>query len=118
MSIPFSIVSTSECLFLVKKNFGCNLISLKSLIIHVDKFASPYLDPCKKKLCEFFSKCIKKSDGKAECTCPVCDDSKNGYSPVCGYDGKTYASQCELEKASCEKKTDIKVAKREACGKI
>ena len=74
------------------------------------------IDPCKKKLCEFYSKCIKGSDGKAECACPVCDN-KEQYSPVCGDDGKTYASQCELENESCAKKRDIKTAKEEACGK-
>ena len=76
-----------------------------------------FIDPCKKKLCEFYSKCIKGSDGKAECACPVCDN-KEKYSPVCGDNGNTYASQCELERDSCIKKSHIKMAKKEACGKL
>ena len=75
-----------------------------------------FVDSCKQKFCEFHSKCIKKSDGNAECACPVCD-KKEKYSPVCGDDGKTYASQCELEKASCERKMQIKSVKKVACGK-
>ena len=67
-------------------------------------------------MCEFYSTCIKRSDGKAECACPVCDN-KEKYSPVCGDNGKTYASQCELEKESCVKKVNIKMAKKEACGR-
>ena len=74
------------------------------------------LDPCEKKLCEFSSKCIKKRDGKAECVCPVCN-YKEQYSSVCGDDGKTYASKCELEKASCEGKRKINAVKKTACGK-
>ena len=68
-------------------------------------------------MCEFYSKCVKGSDGKAECVCPVCDN-KEKYSPVCGDNGKTYASQCELERDSCFKKSHIKIAKKEACGKL
>ena len=75
-----------------------------------------FVDPCKEKLCEFYRKCMKGNDGKATCVCPVCD-SKEKYSPVCSDNGKTYASQCELEKEACVQNSDIKMAKKEACGR-
>ena len=76
-----------------------------------------FLDPCKKRVCEYNSKCIRRSDETAECSCPVCTEN-NGYSPVCGDDGKTYASQCELERSSCEHKKNMKVVKKKACGEL
>ena len=84
--------------------------------IFIPCIKSSFVDPCKEKLCELYGKCIKNNDGKAECACPVCD-TKDQYSPVCGDNGVTYASQCELEKTSCEKKEQIKSIKKTACGK-
>ena len=70
-----------------------------------------------KQTCDFQSKCLRTSDNKADCACQLC--AKDGkYSPVCGDDGKTYASQCELEKSSCEQKRNLKVAKKGACGEL
>ena len=71
------------------------------------------IDPCSKKLCEFHSICLSRTDRGAECVCPSCTDD---YKPVCGSDGKTYANDCELRKAACERQKEIKVAKKEACG--
>ena len=56
-------------------------------------------------------------DGRGECSCPTCD-STPGADAVCGSDGRTYASSCHVESASCRMKKDIKVAKRGACGKL
>lgn len=75
------------------------------------------LDPCKTRLCEHYSRCMKKADDTSECVCPVCS-VKDEYSPVCASDGKTYASQCELESTSCKEKKKKSMVKRTACGEI
>ena len=46
--------------------------------------------------------------------CPICKDD---YSPVCGTDGITYASECYLKQAACTSKRQLDVAKFSACGK-
>ncbi len=74
-----------------------------------------FLDPCKEKVCEFFSKCIAKADNTAACACPVCEENE-GYSPVCGSDAKTYASECRLQMTSCKEKRVLRITKRTACG--
>ena len=59
---------------------------------------------------------MKRVDGTSECICPQCDDA-NGYSIVCGSDGRTYANICEMKRASCRDKKNIIVAKKASCGK-
>ena len=75
-----------------------------------------FTDPCEKKVCDLYSKWFRRSDDSTECVCPQCRQNIK-YSPVCGDNGKSYASQCELEKTSCEQNKVIKTIKREACGK-
>ena len=76
-----------------------------------------FLDPCRKKVCRNYSNCLARSDGTAECNCRSCKDVLR-YSPVCGDDGKTHASQCELEMISCNEERNLKIVKKEPCGKI
>ena len=69
-----------------------------------------------KSVCEIYSKCNRRSDGTAECVCPVCH-GKDDYELVCGDDGKTYANLCELQKAACRQMKVVKAVSRKACGK-
>ena len=73
------------------------------------------IDPCKKLVCEFYSKCNRRTDDTAECICPLCN-YKEPYTPVCGDNGKVYGSQCQLEKAACKQMKNIKAVSRDACG--
>ncbi len=90
---------------------------LKSQIFEYMNRFVVFVDPCKKVVCEFFSKCIRKEDNTAECACPVCDVDEK-YSPVCGTDAKTYASECQLKSIACREKKNTNIAKRTACGRL
>jgi len=52
----------------------------------------------------------------AKCVCPSCIGDL--HEPVCGSDGKSYASRCYLHKASCQSEKSIVVVKKEPCGKF
>lgn len=67
---------------------------------------------CKTKDCQINAHCVATLDGQAKCVCPLCDDE---YDVICGNDGINYASQCWMERESCLKSKEIKVAKKEPC---
>lgn len=55
------------------------------------------------------------NDRTTQCMCPVCPYTEI-YKPVCGSNGRTYATSCLLQQASCNQKKDIRVAKDNSCG--
>ncbi|XP_032969713.1 agrin isoform X4 [Rhinolophus ferrumequinum] len=68
--------------------------------------------PCLGVQCPFGAVCAVKN-GKAEC---VCQQTCSGiYDPVCGSDGVTYGSTCELEATACALGQEIRVARRGPC---
>nr|XP_019567657.1 PREDICTED: agrin isoform X2 [Rhinolophus sinicus] len=68
--------------------------------------------PCVGVQCPFGAMCAVKN-GKAEC---VCQQTCSGiYDPVCGSDGVTYGSTCELEATACALGQEIRVARRGPC---
>uniref|UniRef100_T1JZW6 Agrin n=1 Tax=Tetranychus urticae TaxID=32264 RepID=T1JZW6_TETUR len=76
-----------------------------------------YDGPCQTCLdmnCMHYSVCeIDLETSKAHCVCPkVCirDDR-----PVCGSNGKTYESECELQMASCHLQINLTVAHHGSC---
>ena len=80
------------------------------------KFVHVIVDPCLIVKCEFNAKCNKRADRTTECVCPICN-SGSKTKAICGSDGKTYASYCHLNSASCRMKKKITVIKDEPCGK-
>lgn len=73
------------------------------------------LDGCEKhKNCSPNSICLWSQDGTTKCVCEK--QCSYAYSPVCGSDGLTYASECQLNRQACEEQSDLSVVDSNACG--
>uniref|UniRef100_A0A8C5IU79 Agrin n=1 Tax=Junco hyemalis TaxID=40217 RepID=A0A8C5IU79_JUNHY len=67
--------------------------------------------PCKScgsSVCSFGSRCVA-----GQCLCPRCQ--RQPPAPVCGTDGVTYGSPCQLQEASCQLQRSIEVARMGPC---
>lgn len=72
---------------------------------------------CQDLNCTHFSRCQIASNGRAECQCPECPAPAQKR-PVCGSNGITYESECQLQMKSCESGSKISVWKEGACGEF
>ena len=79
----------------------------------VSTVAPTTLTPCAVVKCGFFATC-EVINGSASCVCA--QSCSNVSKPVCGSDGVTYESICELEKSSCQQQKNITVVKQGMCG--
>uniref|UniRef100_A0A8D0BR09 Agrin n=1 Tax=Salvator merianae TaxID=96440 RepID=A0A8D0BR09_SALMN len=63
--------------------------------------------------CRFNGVCLNRR-GAPRCSCEriVCDGS---YHPLCGRDSRTYANDCERQKAECQQRTAIPVKHQGPC---
>lgn len=59
-------------------------------------------------MCAFGALCLA-----GQCVCPRCEHPLPG--PVCGTDGVTYRSACELREAACLQQTRIEEARAGPC---
>uniref|UniRef100_A0A6I8PQH2 Agrin n=1 Tax=Ornithorhynchus anatinus TaxID=9258 RepID=A0A6I8PQH2_ORNAN len=67
-------------------------------------------ETCGATVCSFGAICV---DG--QCECPRCDPQGQAPSPVCGSDGVTYSSACELRAAACRRAEKIEEAQAGVC---
>ncbi|XP_077787491.1 agrin isoform X2 [Podarcis muralis] len=69
-------------------------------------------DKCKDE-CRFNGVCLNRR-GAARCSCEriACDGS---YRPLCGRDSRTYANDCERQKAECQQRAAIPVKHQGPC---
>ncbi|CAK8688854.1 unnamed protein product [Clavelina lepadiformis] len=80
---------------------------------------APVIDEtvCEAVSCGYSSVCqvVVGTDGSRapSCVCPVCDEFRT--SPVCGSDGTTYRTHCDLKRMSCFKTKDISIVRRSSC---
>ncbi|XP_053542529.1 agrin isoform X2 [Ictalurus punctatus] len=70
--------------------------------------------PCLKKTCEFGSSCVVKN-GEAVCEC--LDTCLQASDPVCGSDGQTYTSQCQMNAIGCTLQKHIQIKHKGPCDK-
>lgn len=68
----------------------------------------PSVDTCGDTVCAFGALCVA-----GQCVCPRCERPPPG--PVCGSDGVTYRSACELREAACQQQTQIEEARAGPC---
>jgi len=73
------------------------------------------VNPCLSVRCQVGEECDINKFGIARCECPPqCEPIMR---PVCGQDGRTYESLCEMRRASCMQKKIIEVKHTGSCGK-
>lgn len=70
--------------------------------------APPAVETCGDVVCAFGALCLA-----GQCVCPRCEHPLPG--PVCGTDGVTYRSACELREAACQQQTRIEEARAGPC---
>ena len=63
--------------------------------------------------CQYNAQCLSRQDGSFKCVCPLCTSI---YQPVCGDDGTSYASECELKREACKQKKELRIVERKPCG--
>ncbi|XP_038060853.1 agrin-like isoform X2 [Patiria miniata] len=70
---------------------------------------------CQNKQCPFGAECMITPDGaSAKCVCSQeCDALE--YNPVCGGDGVDYPNECEMKRASCLQRREIRIIFQGKC---
>ncbi|KAK8742072.1 hypothetical protein OTU49_002092 [Cherax quadricarinatus] len=73
-------------------------------------------EPCELQFCEWGGECVTDENGVASCACPTtCPPPSSTTSPVCGTDGSTYNTICELRRHACSRKHNIRIRHSGAC---
>ena len=71
---------------------------------------------CDSVKCDFYAECFDDGQGLTTCECPSSCGSALTQT-ICGNDGQTYTSDCEMRKTSCQQGKLISKAYDGNCGK-
>nr|CAD7439829.1 unnamed protein product [Timema bartmani] len=88
----------------------------KSLRIIYRGKCSSGVNPCVSVHCQSGQECAITKYGIAQCECPP--ECEPVMRPVCGKDGRTYDSSCELRRVSCLNKKTVEVAYTGSCASV
>ena len=118
----------SSCLWMIQTYFHTITICVR--VLSFDNIFFPFtpvrfptgfhLQRCGNETCQFGEVCQRKTSVQGSsifrCSCEgICDIHNNLVSPVCGNNGKTYKSECDLLKYSCEQKKHILISSYKSC---
>ncbi|XP_059489125.1 agrin-like [Neocloeon triangulifer] len=112
----------NDTLFLVARPLAVTVDALKSTQTALqlkDLQARPraYLkqgEVCADSFCSFGATCVLGKNGQRRCRCPErCPTI--GQEPVCGSDGRSYASECQLRMAACQRQENVKIVQKREC---
>ncbi|XP_076059065.1 agrin-like isoform X2 [Oratosquilla oratoria] len=81
---------------------------------HIEVQSEGKCDACKDVQCGRFGVCEVDENGVGRCSCPTdCSQALGGE--VCGSDGRTYRTECELQVAACSSRASITVVHKGNC---
>ncbi|GFY54765.1 kazal-like domain-containing protein [Trichonephila inaurata madagascariensis] len=70
--------------------------------------------PCNQLHCKYGAIC-KESNGRSQCFCEIRCPAVSTPSPVCGSDGNTYATKCQMSVFSCRYQKSITLRQQGPC---
>ena len=100
---------------------GQDTVFFASIYLFLVRFPSGFhLQRCGNKTCQYGEVCQQKTSvhgtSYLACSCEgICNPNNNLASPVCGNNGKTYKSECDLLKYSCEQKKHVLISSYKSC---
>ena len=77
-------------------------------------FQSSVSSVCNKTCPVPYSHCVVRDGNRQTCEC-INQDCRNNSNPVCGSDGKIYATECLLKETACQNNTKINIKKYAYC---
>ena len=84
--------------------------------MYVDYYLSVYMTgatsirTCDALSCSYGARCVDDDgSGVASCVCPSDCDTDSFMDQVCGSNGRTYGSECQLRQMACRQQQEIRV---------
>ncbi|XP_072020465.1 uncharacterized protein [Amphiura filiformis] len=78
------------------------------------EYRGPCVVDCSQHTCRLGAEC-QMTNGTAKCVCPICQTDDDTSGPVCGSNGVTYESLCELNQFVCESRQLVQAVSDSEC---